>query len=290
MKLMQRAQALRNEIDHYWPENVFLPSREWFKLATSPQDMMAVGEEAIKGPHRFTRSVYKFDPTLQESLMSTQLKGDIPSDLLKCLPEWTVYIDIDGGVYASLDYAPGADPIESLEPVPVDEGVLVPVSGHTTAGFELKILAGEDVSIIPLGPWSVEDAIGQVLSNAKKNSGSYNLDYALATRRMTHIAHRYLPLIMYICSDGVDYPDRDRPQNHRPTPVKTRRDGWKLFPAKRDRIWKLGERTGEAIRRGRSDSTATGRKGPAPHIRRAHWHTLRNGKVKFFPPIPVAQY
>jgi hypothetical protein len=103
---------------------------------------------------------------------------------------------------------------------------------------------------------------------------------------MKYIAKRYLPLIAYICSDGVDYPDRQRPSY--PTPVKTRRDGWKLFPAQKDRIWMLGEKSGRAIREHSPREHTGTRKGPAPHIRRAHWHTLRNGEVKFFPPIPVA--
>ena len=87
MKLMHRAQLHRNEIDHYWPKNVFMPIREWYELVSEPDDIVRVGELSIKGPHRFTRSVYRFDPTLQEALLSTQLEGTIPSELLMRLPE-----------------------------------------------------------------------------------------------------------------------------------------------------------------------------------------------------------
>ena len=107
MKLMHQAQRY---LHHYWPENVFLPSAEWYSLVKEPEEVAAVGELSIRG---FTRSVYKFDPTLQDSLMSTQLKGDLPCDLLKRLPEWTVYIDIDDGVYVSLDYIPTGTPVKT---------------------------------------------------------------------------------------------------------------------------------------------------------------------------------
>ena len=285
-QLRQLAQQRREQIERYWPENIFLPTSEWYHAAKdvmeSPEDMIRVGELSIRGPHRYTRSVYKFDPTLQESLMSTQLKGDLPCDLLLRLPEWTVFIDIDEGVYVALDHTPADAPV----PPPVYDETGVLASPTPITEYELRILTGEDVAVIPLGPWSVAEAVDRLIDGLEIDHGRF--DVAGAYSRMTYIAERYLPLIMYICSDGVDYPDRERPQ--RPQPVRTRRDGWKLFPAKRDRVWKLGERTGEAIRRGRRGATHSGRKGPAPHIRRAHWHTLRNGQVKFFPPIPVAQH
>jgi hypothetical protein len=287
MKPMQLALKRRNEIEHYWPENVFLPITEWFEALLiadfDPHQVAQMGELATTGPHRFTRSIYRFDPTLLESLMSTQLDGDLPTELLKRLPEWTVFIDIDEGVYVSLDYFKVGS-----RPFVIGNELAVPVEQQSE--YELRIVTGDALAVVPLGPWSIDEAVSMVLNNARKHVDGYSVDLSGAAREMVEIAERYLPLIMYICSDGVEYSGNDRPEHHRPTPVRTRRDGWKLFPAKRDRIWTLGAETGERIRQGRTRTDTPGsRKRPAPHIRRAHWHTFRNGTVKFLPPIPVAQ-
>lgn len=272
-QLLQLAQQRRQEIEHYWPENVFLPLEEWYAALASesldPADIVRIGELAVTGPHRYTRSVYRFDPTLQESLMSTQLSGDLPTDLLLRLPEWTVYIDIDNGVYVSLD-------------------CLSDTNSEEYTKFELQMSVNGLPFVLPIGPWGVEEGLRLMYENCVRRFGDLRVNEVRHFLEVGSEAfRRYLPLIMYICSDGVEYSDSARPAY--PTPTRTRRDGWKLFPAKRDRVWKLGHKTGEAIRAGRR-TPGQGRKGPAPHIRRAHWHTLRNGKVKFFPPIPVAQH
>lgn len=263
MNLMKLAQQRRNEIEHYWPENVFLPCEEWYSLILdSPDRVNEMTELTVKGPHRFTRSIYRFDETLLDALLSTHIKGNIPSELLTRLPEWTVYIDIDDGVYASLDY--------------------IRNPGESYSEHELRLWTKDVPIFLPLGPWTIEEGLSMFLDKVEGAAERFP-EMVTKTKRMLK---RYLPLVMYICSDGVEYSGDQRPSY--PTPVKTRRDGFKLFPATKDRIWKLGEKSGRAIREHSPRGSNGTRKGPAPHIRRAHWHTLRNGEVKFFPPIPVA--
>ena len=266
MNYLKLAQQRRNEIEHYWPANVFLPLQEWYELILDhhkPEIVTEVSQMSIIAPHRYTRSIYRFDETLLESLLSTHIEGNIPSELLTRLPEWCVYIDIDEGVYASLDY------------------IRNPKDGYSE--HELRLWAHGVPIILPLGSWTIEEGVDMFASNALGNNHRFEQMIELTKK----LLQRYLPLVMYICSDGVEYSGDQRPSY--PTPVKTRRDGFKLFPAQKDRIWMLGEKSGRAIREhSPRESTGEGRKGPAPHIRRAHWHTLRNGKVKFFPPIPVA--
>jgi len=256
---LKLAQQRRNEIEHYWPENVFLPLEEWYRLLkkVSPDEIAKISEMSIKAPYRFTRSIYRFDETLLDALLSTQLKGDIPAELLTRLPEWTIYMDIDDGVYASLDYVLSAD-----------------------YEMELRVWSNDIPIMLPLGPWTVSEGLSKFLNHI----GAAAALPPSIVEQAQHMMSRYLPLIMYICSDGVEYSGDQRPSH--PAPVRTRRDGWKLFPATRDRVWRLGEKSGRVIRESRGSLGS--RKGPAPHIRRAHWHTLRNGQVKFFPPIPVA--
>jgi hypothetical protein len=70
--------------------------------------------------------------------------------------EWTVFIDIDEGVYVSLDYcadseAPDTGPIEK------NGNLYVPFSSY--ADYELRILTGHDLAILPLGPWTLDESI-----------------------------------------------------------------------------------------------------------------------------------
>lgn len=108
-----------------------------------------------------------------------------------------------------------------------------------------------------------------------------------------------LSLLLYLCADEAEIGDgRARPAN--PEPKRTRRHGWRLFPADGPRTWDVGVRLGAALRRAREredaearEAAAHGRARPRPHIRRAHWHTFLAGvgrserRLKWLPPIPV---
>jgi hypothetical protein len=108
-----------------------------------------------------------------------------------------------------------------------------------------------------------------------------------------------LSLLLYLCADDAEIGDgRRRPAN--PEPKRTRRHGWRLFPADGPRTWDVGVRLGAALRRGyqraeteEREEAASGRARPRPHIRRAHWHTFLAGegrterRLKWLPPIPV---
>jgi hypothetical protein len=91
-----------------------------------------------------------------------------------------------------------------------------------------------------------------------------------------------------------------------PSPVRLK-GGEKTFAADSARIWGAGWRLGAILRKAREETKQPeekeilegneGRRGPAPHIRRAHWHTFWTGPksgsprkpaLKWIPPIPVA--
>lgn len=42
---------------------------------------------------RPTKGIYRFHPELYESLIETDLEGDVPADVLLRLPGWAVYIE-----------------------------------------------------------------------------------------------------------------------------------------------------------------------------------------------------
>jgi len=108
--------------------------------------------------------------------------------------------------------------------------------------------------------------------------------------------------LLYMCSQSADYRDTAGIKNApgRPALVQTRK-GPRVFPPDNPTIWEMGYRLGASLRGAvRQDLGRTGanRSSPAPHIRRAHWHSFWLGRrvnveerrlaVRWLPPIPVA--
>ncbi|WP_236904089.1 hypothetical protein [Comamonas serinivorans] len=89
-----------------------------------------------------------------------------------------------------------------------------------------------------------------------------------------------ISLLLYIC-EGDDIQGRGHPGN--PEPTRTRRDGWRLFPAQGVRMWDVGVRMGAALRAAyqaaETDQGGT-HAGPRGHVRRAHWHGYWSGPMK----------
>jgi hypothetical protein len=122
-------------------------------------------------------------------------------------------------------------------------------------------------------------------------------------------AEPIVSLCLYLCSEEPDIAGMlpkmpARPAHRSPVRVK---GGEKTFAADSPSIWGAGWRLGAILRKAREEAKSPeakevlegneGRRGPAPHIRRAHWHTFWTGPksggprkpaLKWIPPIPVA--
>lgn len=132
---------------------------------------------------------------------------------------------------------------------------------------------------------------------------------ARPTERQQNMAGEFaalVSLVLYLCSQAAELTDPTKPATRptRPEPKKVK-SGWRLFPPERPRIWRVGDRLGEAIRRAEGAEPAEPKAGPTgthasprPHIRRAHWHAYWTGPksdlkaralvLKWLPPIPVS--
>ena len=62
---------------------------------------------------RSTQGIYRFDPSTFDALWNTPVTGEIPTEVLYCLPEWCVFIPTPGktwqgsrlnGFFAHLDH------------------------------------------------------------------------------------------------------------------------------------------------------------------------------------------
>ena len=136
-------------------------------------------------------------------------------------------------------------------------------------------------------------------------AGGSTLPEATAESDATRWAAPILNCLLYICTQSAEITGKHgTPAN--PAPKKTRRDGWRLFPADGIKTWDVGVRIGAALRQAYAAAESQGgtHTGTRPHIRRAHWHGFRTGAMKradgtdipthqrqlnlrWLPPIPV---
>lgn len=278
-----------------WADYCFLPTGAWAAIVDEFIDEssnrrifgMTVTALATLGAWRYSQSIYDIHPELYKELISTDFTGKIPVKVLMKMPEWCVYIKThdfcyDGitfdGFFASLqifnkDSKPQTELLFTLKET---DGCLVPISLPFEEGDDL-------VSSISKGfERSSDDP--ETVANWKEHQ-----------QIIKEITTPFINLLLYVCSDGVEYSTKERPVM--PTSKKTRRYGERLYPAKGPRVWRLGQATGEALESFKERSSEIqDRKGVRPHIRRAHWHTFYAGRrdqerevrVKWIPPTPIA--
>src|SRR5437763_231134 len=89
----------------HWPDYVYSPRAVAYTyLAKTTPLKRLVGVEKFNllldvnrltalAAWRVTQGIYRFDSTLFTALMDTPATGDLPCQLLRCLPEWCVYIE-----------------------------------------------------------------------------------------------------------------------------------------------------------------------------------------------------
>lgn len=224
------------------------------------------------GPWRFTQSIYRFDEDLLKSISTTPVSGDLPCDLLRRIPEWGIYVDLTPaselhgikayGFWANVISFKGCEELR----------VSLDVDGDNFL-FPL---------IVRLGDWSLEEAVLRPLSDIDETAKSNGVELTSidgttwAGINMTSISEPLVSIVLYICSDGVEYRDSERPS--KPS-VRTNRmfpEGMLRVPSE-PRVWRLGEKTGKAIREARAAGKCGSAK--APHIRRAHWHRFWKGPM-----------
>lgn len=281
-----------------WPDWCFFPMGGWYavvcdELQTPTVALPYIGDIsrlAAFGAYRYTQSIYRINQHLYKELADTVPRGALPVDLLMRLPEWCVYIETPGlkydneelfGFFAHLEYD-----VNTEKP-------------------ELRLLLDTDKQLLPvplhIGNWTITEAVDRAVGVAKKNAPKNNFDADVLDDEFVsgHASQLYplISLLLYVCSDGVEYRAQNRPEN--PQPKRTRRKGWKLFPAPHPRVWNLGDKTGEALEAAQVEANKRQgeRKSVRPHIRRAHWHTFYAGprdaerrevRVKWIPPLLVA--
>jgi len=273
-----------------WPDWCFLPLGGWYAIVAAELKCEILEAPVIPdvstlgalGAWRITQGVYTFHPETFAELSKTTIGGELPSDILKRMPEWCFYIStpeyrLSGapihGFFVHLEYDPN--------------------SGGTELRFLLDTEKGLRPFVLPIGQWPLAESLKRVEQESRTwmnplQTALYESVYD--PKAAIAAAQPLLALVLYICSKDPEYKGSLRPA--KPALTRTKK-GWRLFPADKPRFWSLGFSTGEAIRRGKEGSTDPSR--PKPHIRRAHWHGYwlgpRANPQKFIfhwlPPTPV---
>lgn len=233
-----------------------------------PQRIADAARLAALAAWRMTQGIYRFDPAVYEAVSATPVTGDIPDDVLSRLPEWCIYVETPGLMM-------GAQAVH---------GTFAHLEWDVKAQrAELRLLLdGDDLVPLPihLGRWPLSDAIERAVTTATAASLSRGGEAlpAGATGQLRTVVEPIVSLLLYICTQAAEIGGKGAPGN--PSPVRTRRGGWRLFPADGPRSWDVGVRLGAALRAAyAAEQTGQGlpHAGPRPHIRRGHWHTYLSG-------------
>lgn len=288
-----------------WPGWCFLPANIQVREDIVAEDN---ADLTLLAAWRASQGIYRFDPAVFDSVWNTPINGDIPSEVLKHLPEWCVYIETPDRM---IDI--GGQPVRLY-------GFFVGMSFMVEEKLPENIMFMLDTgseSLIPyifptqLAPGvyaSIDEMIALYMDEGGNAfypkdpelwSSPYQKD--VTKQLLADVLPHLFALTLYLCSMNAEFRDsRDgsdkRPQ--RPLPKKTK-DGFRYFPPDRPTVWETAWRIGAAIRRHGNPSALhetnhTGEK-KRPHIRRAHWHTFlagprdgqRDVRIKWLPPIPV---
>lgn len=280
-----------------WPEWCFMPLAGAYAIVsgggsnTVPLDQMTeVPLVGALAAWRETKGIYDYDETVMDALWSTPVEGEIPTEILRRLPEWCVYIPTPGrrafdadllGFFAHLESDAGTsreelrlllDFSDRFIPIPLhlDRGGLAQsiVAMRREAERQMMLKHG-------LSPEDARDWIGANL-----------------TAHVASVAEPLVSVLLYLCAEASEVHERviegagrvhpRRPPHRRPTAPTT---------------WAVAYRLGAAIREAQAREDREASTGdharPRAHVRRAHWHTYLTGEgrarpvLKWLPPIPV---
>lgn len=276
-----------------WPNWCFLPMAAWYAIVSEGGNMPLervpdVGRLAAIGTWRYSQGIYRFDESVYDALRDTVPSGDMPVDVLYRLPEWSVYIETPNsdwmgdtlyGFWAHLEFD-----INEQKP-------------------ELRLVLDTEQSLMPIplhmGKWTVTEAVDRAMQETLKQARKIGISTPASPPPSDLLAEKLyglVSLVLYLCSDEPEIDDEREPGStpQRPRPTRTK-GGWRLFPAKRPRVWSVGKQLGEQLRKPAEPSETAGNK-KSPHLRRAHWHGFWSGprdgerrfNYKWLPPIAVA--
>lgn len=277
------------------PDYVFLPMALWAKIhmqllnSVSKNTFIDVLNYlqcnilACLGTWRYSQNVYKFNSTLLDELIITNIDKPLPINILTRLPEYCIYIDLEDtklfinsdindiiGVFVWYDY----DLKNNIPELRIDlfrkTGEMLPVIVSLIDGYTVReALEHTSKSYI-----DQVRALG-LLSDAE--------NFELGDFWPEHIS-KLISVIMYLCSDKPEINNLRQPGNipSRPKPKKVK-GGMTLFPAQGVTIWEVGKDIGKRLCNAdveKLEYAGGTHARPRAHVRRGHWHGYWTGPLK----------
>ena len=305
-KLMRALDLSSRDLDEMradrekWPGWCFVPFPTWaLSFARSKRSgnlrerMHDINCGVTVVPWRYSRSVYRFDPDVYRELIETPFSGEIPEEVLLRLPEWSVFVEMQGeaasGFFASLDFF-SREETDLLLVFCMGEHLLpynVKLSCGTVEGSFVRSMKEfeEMVAETDGRKEKYEKLLGGKLSDFVIGGGVDDVreQYEKVLGKDLSLVKKALSLVLYICSDEAEIRDRDAPDWEPGFPrPKITKGKERLFPADRNRIVEVGRELGARLREGavRSEPGAPTGRTVRPHLRRGHWHGFWTGPRK----------
>lgn len=222
---------------------------------------------------RYTKTVYNFNAEIQEQLLKSEFKGDLPVELLERLPEYCVCIKLAKpielpllGYLKEIDYL-----FISLNKIVGKKSLII--TSYSSNECSWGNLWVELNSKIKFFGDDKEKRIVKDIANKK--------DLERLERKHEQTIRQVLPYILYIISDKPDIQGINK-EEHKAVNVQEihKKGEVRLFPANKVTEWNVGNNIAEKIKQYYSSASNGGT--VRPHIRRGHWHTYwvgsRTGK------------
>jgi hypothetical protein len=274
-----------------WPDWCFLPMAAWYSMVSAnyqverlPLNLIHdVSQLAAIGTWRYTQGIFKIDPDTSTELMRSPISGNIPSEILYRLPEWSVYLETPG---------------QNWEDLPMYGFWAHMEWDVSTERHELRLLincGAEQLVPFPLhiGRWTIVEAIDKATAEASRQAEGFIdilppnwSEYQDVARGLSGQVARLISLLLYLCLDEPEIENVVTPDIRptKPRPKKTKK-GVKIFPASGTKTWNVGRDTGNMLRQSVKDQEydVTGKpteRSVRSHIRRGHWHGYWTGPRK----------
>ncbi len=247
-----------------WADWCFAPMAARYAIVSGgralsqPSEVMWVSAMQAAVLWRPSKSVYRLEPELHDALVETPISGDIPSEVIRQLPEWCVYIEktatIFGlkpaGFWAFLECDANDGRAELRLVLDCDDAPLLPITIH---------LGG-----------TLREGVLRAAAEAMAQGMAIGTPFKTHTAETDKIADGLQPLVslvLYLCTEN---PDVDGSMPAKARTVRT----------KKNRTPHLKGAQSVTVRRVGCEIAATIRAATSAHVRRAHWHTYWVGSEK----------
>jgi hypothetical protein len=254
-------------------------------LHATKESMNDIGIVAALSAWRFGKSLYLFDRTIYDLLITGGMKGNLPSEFLYKLPEWCVYVETPNmsfhnttvyGFFAHLNLD-------------------IQTNSHELC-LVLDTPDGLCSKYLHIGNWTINKALRSALEASDFHYREVGLETCDFEREVKEF-EPFIALIVYLCTKNaeIEYKNKVPPK---PIIKWSKKHGQQIVAPEKSRNLNVGVRIGAALRHAqqviRSVNHTDGTHAqPLPHVRTSHWHIYKTGKgrinsiLKWLPPILV---